>query len=89
MKKSELEAYVKTLEDKIIELRGDLDNEAAAFHAVVKLCKRSNDQFREAFFLLKELGGCRDHGLWLRIEEFLGRYEIEEHPEFGKLVKKK
>jgi fumarate hydratase class II len=79
MKKSELEAEVRRLQDL-------LSSKDYAFSQAVKIGVRTQRHLTKSVALLKSISGLRDHTKWTEIKDFLEDFEIIQHPTYGEMV---
>lgn len=79
MKKAELQTEIDRLKERL----NDAQN---ANNSLIQAGLIYQRRFEAAFDLLKKLPGCQSHPLWLEIQDFLGQYEVVQHPTYGRRV---
>lgn len=79
MKKSELEAEVRRLQELA-------DKNHRAFITAVQIGVRTQRNLTKSVVLLKSLTGANDHRTWSTIQEFLEKFEIIQHPMYGEIA---
>lgn len=79
MKKTELQAEIDRLKEQVNILQGSND-------ALIQAGLIFQRRFESAYGLLQKLPGCQSHPLWLEIQDFLGQYEVVQHPTYGRKV---
>lgn len=73
MKKSELEAEIARLQEK-------LESSDLAIKHLIQGGLIYKRQFEEAYFFLKSITGLNSHPQWLELQTLLGKYKESDHP---------